>query len=165
MIRRSGQDRVDSSPGLPGAGSPTCWTFGESSRSCVSFGAHRAVGTAMLGVARSLELRTRSKRRPVRIEDPRLFAPAGNQRFVIPGKRRAMVADSIRDDQDQVRNAISFIAIQRGGPQRILGHHRSLPSGLCGACSSVRHVRWPCPAVEMALQAEAQQRSPAPPRE
>ncbi len=75
----------------------------------------------------------------------------------IPGERsRAMIVDSA-NDRDQVRSAVTFIAAQLGGPQRVLDHHQKMPSELCSACSSVRHVRWPCPIVGMALQAEVQQ--------
>jgi hypothetical protein len=76
------------------------------------------------------------------------------------GERRlTMVADSPRNDQDHIRSAISFIALQHGGPQRVLAHHQKMPNGLCGACSSVNAVAWPCPIVSMAMQADVQQRA------
>jgi hypothetical protein len=59
-----------------------------------------------------------------------------------------------RSEADQVESAIRFIAEQFGGPGRVLAHHRTTASGLCAACSSVRHVRWPCPLAAMALLAE-----------
>jgi hypothetical protein len=83
--------------------------------------------------------------------------PASN-----PGRserRLPMVTGSPTNDHNQIQSAISFIALQFGGPQRVLAHHQKTPNGLCGACSSVSHVRWPCPIASMALQAEAQQRA------
>jgi hypothetical protein len=67
-----------------------------------------------------------------------------------------MAAESPENDQDHIRSAIWFIATQFGGPRRVLAHHRKMPNGLCGACSSVSPVRWPCPIAAMALQADAQ---------
>ena len=58
---------------------------------------------------------------------------------------------------EDVESAISFIAMQLGGPRRVLSHHVKMPNGLCGACSSVSPVRWPCPIVSMAMHAEAMQ--------
>ena len=63
-----------------------------------------------------------------------------------------------RSDSEPVESAIRFIAEQFGGPGRVLAHHRTTVSGLCAACSSVSHVRWPCPVAAMALQAELQKR-------
>ena len=59
-----------------------------------------------------------------------------------------------RSESDQVESAIRFIAEQFGGPGRVLAHHRTTGSGLCAACSTVGHVRWPCPLAVMALLAE-----------
>jgi hypothetical protein len=67
-----------------------------------------------------------------------------------------MTADTPRNEADQIRSAIWFIATQLGGTHRILAHHRKTTNGLCSACSSVRPVHWPCPVAGMALLAEVQ---------
>jgi hypothetical protein len=59
-----------------------------------------------------------------------------------------------RSESVHVESAIRFIAEQFGGPGRVLAHHRTTGSGLCAACASVRHVRWPCTLAAMALLAE-----------
>jgi hypothetical protein len=66
--------------------------------------------------------------------------------------------DRKRSEADPVDSAIRFIAEQFGGPGRVLAHHRMTASGLCAACSSVRHVRWPCSLAAMAVQAELHQK-------
>jgi hypothetical protein len=103
--------------------------------------------------------------RSLRLSNPRsvrMPSPDAPHRPVSPSlpriaKGAPVVTDSPNTDHDQIESAVWFISTQLGGPDRVLAHHRKMANGLCGACSSVNPVRWPCPIVCMALQADAQQ--------
>lgn len=54
---------------------------------------------------------------------------------------------------DPVRAVVAFLTAD-GRAARLLAQHCDRGDGHCTACTRSRHVRWPCSAARLALQAD-----------
>jgi hypothetical protein len=60
-----------------------------------------------------------------------------------------MAAEKLGDHVSGVEFAVFFVAMQAGGPERILRRHHPMPNALCGGCLATPTV-YPCQAARIA---------------